>query len=240
VQRESQGQRHSERASFHASPRGGGYSVTRAAASLGAWDIIAISSKDVALIQVKTRDWPGLGEMETLRGTIAPLPRLPLIGPSLPRRLTHTDTAIATNATRTRRTARYCATEATCNDSTKRPIVRAVGTSSIPRRSLIALRSVSPEAQLAIAMIERALDDLAGRRLLSTDLKRSRAHKAQREARRWIAGASASLTFETACMLAGLEVKAVREKVLEGWETLADHPSDRHAPGVRASARGLR
>ena len=40
-----------------------GYSVTRAAASLGAWDLVAISAKDVALVQVKTRDWPGLVEM---------------------------------------------------------------------------------------------------------------------------------------------------------------------------------
>jgi Holliday junction resolvase len=49
-----------------------GYSVTRAAASLGAWDLVAISSKDVALIQVKTRDWPGTVEMETLRGFMVP------------------------------------------------------------------------------------------------------------------------------------------------------------------------
>jgi hypothetical protein len=73
--------------------------------------------------------------------------------------------------------------------------------------------TVSPEAQLAIAMIERALDDLAGRKLLSTDLKNSRAYKAQREARRWINGAPASLTFEAACILAGLEPKAVRERL---------------------------
>jgi hypothetical protein len=49
-----------------------GYSATRAAASLGAWDIIVFSSKDIALIQVKTRDQPGSAEMETLRGFIAP------------------------------------------------------------------------------------------------------------------------------------------------------------------------
>ena len=48
-----------------------GYSVTRAAASLGAWDLVAISAKDVALVQVKTRDWPGLVEMETLRDFMA-------------------------------------------------------------------------------------------------------------------------------------------------------------------------
>ena len=35
-----------------------GYRCTRSAASLGEWDIVAIGSRDVALIQVKTRDWP--------------------------------------------------------------------------------------------------------------------------------------------------------------------------------------
>lgn len=44
-----------------------GYACTRAAASLGAFDIIGIGSKDVVLVQVKTRDWPGAVEMETLR-----------------------------------------------------------------------------------------------------------------------------------------------------------------------------
>jgi hypothetical protein len=44
-----------------------GYQCTRAAGSLGAWDIIAIGSTDVVLCQVKTRDWPGSVEMETLR-----------------------------------------------------------------------------------------------------------------------------------------------------------------------------
>jgi len=44
-----------------------GYRCTRAAASLGAWDIIAIGSTDVVLCQVKSRDWPGTAEMETLR-----------------------------------------------------------------------------------------------------------------------------------------------------------------------------
>lgn len=33
-----------------------GYACTRAAASLGAWDIIGVSSADVVLVQVKTRD----------------------------------------------------------------------------------------------------------------------------------------------------------------------------------------
>ena len=33
-----------------------GYQCTRAAASLGAWDLIGIGSTDVVLVQVKTRD----------------------------------------------------------------------------------------------------------------------------------------------------------------------------------------
>jgi hypothetical protein len=44
-----------------------GYACTRAAASLGAWDIIGIGSTDIVLCQVKTRDWPGTVEMETLK-----------------------------------------------------------------------------------------------------------------------------------------------------------------------------
>ena len=49
-----------------------GYAVCRAAASLGAWDLIGIGSTDVVLVQVKTRDWPGLVEMETLTTFPAP------------------------------------------------------------------------------------------------------------------------------------------------------------------------
>ena len=101
---------------------------------------------------------------------------------------------------------------------------KGIGMSLIPlprdaRRTVIAPRRVSPEARLAMAMIERAIDDLAGRNLFSSDLVRSRASMAQREARRWIAGASGTLTFEAACILAGLEVQAVRERVLAGWKT---------------------
>ena len=36
-----------------------GYRVTRAAGSLGEWDLIGLSATDVVLVQVKTRDWPG-------------------------------------------------------------------------------------------------------------------------------------------------------------------------------------
>ena len=49
-----------------------GYAVCRAAASLGVWDLVAIGSSDVVLVQVKTRDWPGTVEMETLRSFPAP------------------------------------------------------------------------------------------------------------------------------------------------------------------------
>ncbi len=49
-----------------------GYECTRAAGSLGAWDIVGIGSTDVVLVQVKTRDWPGSVEMETLLGFVLP------------------------------------------------------------------------------------------------------------------------------------------------------------------------
>jgi len=90
--------------------------------------------------------------------------------------------------------------------------VLAVRTSLIPFPHDRFPSSVSPEALLAMAMIARALDDLAGRSLLSTDFKGSHAHKVQNEARRWINGAPASLTFECACILAGLEPEVVRER----------------------------
>lgn len=44
-----------------------GYSCCRSAASLGAWDVVGISSADVVLVQVKSNDWPGSLEMQTLR-----------------------------------------------------------------------------------------------------------------------------------------------------------------------------
>jgi hypothetical protein len=47
------------------------YACTRAAASLGAWDIIG-GSTDVEPVQVKTRDWPGAAEIETLQLFHAP------------------------------------------------------------------------------------------------------------------------------------------------------------------------
>jgi hypothetical protein len=49
-----------------------GYSVTRAAASLGAWDIVGIGSADVVLLQVKSNSWPGTVEMEALKNFLCP------------------------------------------------------------------------------------------------------------------------------------------------------------------------
>jgi hypothetical protein len=49
-----------------------GYAVPRAAGSSGAWDLIGVGATDVVLCQVKTRDWPGAAEMETLRDFPAP------------------------------------------------------------------------------------------------------------------------------------------------------------------------
>lgn len=49
-----------------------GYACTRSAASLGMWDIVGISSTDVVLVQVKTRDWPGVVETEGLESFVAP------------------------------------------------------------------------------------------------------------------------------------------------------------------------
>lgn len=49
-----------------------GYKCTRAAGSMGVWDIVAIGAIDIVLVQVKTRDWPGTAEMEVLRAFPAP------------------------------------------------------------------------------------------------------------------------------------------------------------------------
>jgi Holliday junction resolvase len=50
----------------------GGYAVTRAAASLGAGDIIGVGSTDVVLVQCKSNAWASTIEMETLRSFVAP------------------------------------------------------------------------------------------------------------------------------------------------------------------------
>lgn len=49
-----------------------GYSCTRAAASLGIFDIVAIGPTDVVLVQCKSNDWPGMVEMETMRNFPTP------------------------------------------------------------------------------------------------------------------------------------------------------------------------
>ena len=49
-----------------------GYRCTRAAGSLGTWDFIGVSSNDIVLCQVKSRDWPGTIEMAELREFPAP------------------------------------------------------------------------------------------------------------------------------------------------------------------------
>lgn len=49
-----------------------GYRCTRAAASLGAWDVIAVSATDILFVQVKSNDWPGTAEMEGLKDFPAP------------------------------------------------------------------------------------------------------------------------------------------------------------------------
>ena len=49
-----------------------GYKCSRTAASLGEWDIFAISPETVLLVQVKSNRWPGRPEMERLRVFSAP------------------------------------------------------------------------------------------------------------------------------------------------------------------------
>jgi len=44
-----------------------GYACTRAAASLGAFDVVGVGSTDVVLVQVKSNEWPRSDEMETLK-----------------------------------------------------------------------------------------------------------------------------------------------------------------------------
>ena len=49
-----------------------GYSSTRAAASLGIFDVIGISATDFAAVQVKSNRLPDVAELETLRNFRAP------------------------------------------------------------------------------------------------------------------------------------------------------------------------
>jgi len=43
-----------------------GYACTRAAASLGVFDVVAVGPRDVKLLQVKSNRWPGSVEMEAI------------------------------------------------------------------------------------------------------------------------------------------------------------------------------
>lgn len=65
-----------------------GYRCTRAAASLGEWDIIGIGSTDVVLVQVKTNRWPGSVEMEALKLFQAPANARKLVHVWRPRKRT--------------------------------------------------------------------------------------------------------------------------------------------------------
>jgi Holliday junction resolvase len=49
-----------------------GYRCTRAAASLGVFDIVAISATDITLCQVKSNEWPRSAEMEAIANFAAP------------------------------------------------------------------------------------------------------------------------------------------------------------------------
>lgn len=49
-----------------------GYRCTRAAASLGEWDIVGVGPIDVVLVQVKCTRWPGSVEMATLEAFVVP------------------------------------------------------------------------------------------------------------------------------------------------------------------------
>lgn len=44
-----------------------GYRCTRSSASLGLWDIIGVSNRDVVLCQTKSNRWPLESEMQLLR-----------------------------------------------------------------------------------------------------------------------------------------------------------------------------
>src|SRR5262245_24663047 len=49
-----------------------GYRCTRAAASLGVFDVVAVGPDDILLVQVKTRDWPSSVEMTAIGAFLAP------------------------------------------------------------------------------------------------------------------------------------------------------------------------
>jgi Holliday junction resolvase len=49
-----------------------GYSYTRAAASLGIFDVIGVGPRDIVLVQVKSNEWPRSVGMEAIRNFPAP------------------------------------------------------------------------------------------------------------------------------------------------------------------------
>jgi len=49
-----------------------GYACTRAAASLGVFDIVAIGATDILLVQCKSNEWPRAAEMESIKLFPAP------------------------------------------------------------------------------------------------------------------------------------------------------------------------
>jgi len=63
-----------------------GYRCTRAAASLGEWDIVAIGPTDIVLVQCKTGRWPLTVEMETLHSFPAPANCKKLVHRWMPRK----------------------------------------------------------------------------------------------------------------------------------------------------------
>lgn len=49
-----------------------GYSVTRSRASLGCFDLVALSASDIILVQVKSNRWPSAVELDQMRCFTAP------------------------------------------------------------------------------------------------------------------------------------------------------------------------
>ena len=49
-----------------------GYACTRAAASLGVWDVVGVGPTDFVLVQVKSNSWPDAAEMEAMKLFRAP------------------------------------------------------------------------------------------------------------------------------------------------------------------------
>lgn len=61
-----------------------GYAVTRAAASLSAWDLIGVGSTDFVLVQIKSNEWPRSPEMMEALLQLQGAAALSAAGPSVP------------------------------------------------------------------------------------------------------------------------------------------------------------